>query len=75
MELVGPRLDDHVGRAAGIAAGLRLGTGNKGEFADGVQRQERAGYAGGAALIYRGNIPPNVVVVGSFDLIVDLVGA
>src|SRR5258708_28005762 len=75
MHLVGSGLDGQVQGTSGITARLGIGLGLRGEFINGIDRHHHTGDSRYATLIDRGNVVPEVVVIGSVNLPVHLVGA
>ena len=75
VEDVGTGLDGEVDGAARVTAGFGHAAGDERELVDGVERNDDAGDTGDAALVDGGDVPPEIVVVGTVDLPVDLVGA
>src|ERR1035438_4925494 len=74
VQLVGAGLDGQIGRAPGVAPNLRRARRDKGEIVNCIDRQQHAGKGRNAALIYSGNVPPKIVVVGALNLPVNRVG-
>ncbi len=75
MKLIGPGPKDDVDNAAGVAAAFGVGLGLGGKLIDRIQRHDRAGNTGDAALVDGRNVVPEVVVIDPINLPVHLVGA
>ncbi len=68
MQCVGAGFDHHVDGAAAVAPCFRVGVALHRELIDRVDRQKRPGDTGNAALIDRGGVVPEIVVVRAVDL-------
>src|SRR5260370_34807504 len=75
MELVCTRSEDDVDNATGVAAAFGTGLSLRGKFVNRIQGHDSAGDARHTALIDRGNVVPEIVVVDAVNLQVHLVGA
>ena len=75
MDLIPAGFGDQVYRAAGIASRLRASLGLRGEFFNRVNRHYRTGDSRDTALIDRGDVVPEVIIVHAVDLPIDLIGS
>src|SRR5260370_1534282 len=75
MELVCTRSEDDVDNATGVAAAFGTGLSLSGKFVNRIQGHDSAGDARHTALIDRGDVVPEIVVVVAANLPVHLVGA
>jgi len=73
MQCVLTGLDRYVGSSSGISPRFRTGLCLYREVFRGVNREEHAGNSGHATLVHRGDVVPQIVVIRTIDLPVDLV--
>src|SRR5260370_627427 len=71
VDVVGPRLEHHVGVGAGIAALVGFAARLHGELVDGLDRDKAPGDTGDTALVGSDDTEPGVHIVGAIDLVVD----
>ena len=73
MQGVAAGLDDQVHCATGIASRLWAGLCLRGEFVNGVNRQNDARNPRYTALVDCGDVMPKVIIIHAVDLPIDLV--